>query len=155
MLSERGHAVICGGYGGSMEAVSRGAHERGGHVIGITVAPWQERLAANPYVKEEISAETLFARLEGLIAGEALIALRGGAGTLGEVALAWNLRQMDLMAPKPIILVGPTWQRLLEVFREHLIINERDLSLLTPVATIEDAVAALEGVVESRGEWFG
>ncbi|HWP85233.1 MAG TPA: hypothetical protein VNN17_08585, partial [Terriglobia bacterium] len=32
-LARAGFGVACGGYGGSMEAVSRGAAEAGGHVI--------------------------------------------------------------------------------------------------------------------------
>src|SRR5215831_16801474 len=36
MLAEGGHTVLTGGYIGTMEAVSRGAAESGGHVIGVT-----------------------------------------------------------------------------------------------------------------------
>ena len=35
-LGEAGYAVITGGYGGTMEAVSSGAADAGGHVIGVT-----------------------------------------------------------------------------------------------------------------------
>lgn len=110
LLAERGDVVVSGGYGGVMEAVSRGAHEAGGLVVGVTVSPWKGRLAANTYLSEERSAATLFERLEALVESDALIALPGGAGTLGEVALAWNLRQMDLMPAKPVILVGESWR---------------------------------------------
>src|SRR5436305_2676707 len=133
MLAERGDVIVSGGYGGAMEAVSRGAHEAGGTVVGVTVAPWAGRITANAYLSEERSAATLFERLEALVESDALIALPGGAGTLGEVALAWNLRQMDLMPPKSIILVGEGWRALLEAFRQHLIIDEDDLALLTMV----------------------
>ena len=109
-LAERGDIVVTGGYGGLMEAVSRGAHGAGGEVVGITMAAWAGTLVANPYLSREQAAATLFARLEALIESDVLIALTGGAGTLGEVALAWNLIQMDLMA-KPLILVGPAWPR--------------------------------------------
>jgi uncharacterized protein (TIGR00725 family) len=36
LLAERGHIVLTGGYIGTMEAVSRGARQAGGHVIGVT-----------------------------------------------------------------------------------------------------------------------
>ncbi len=36
MLAKAGHEVVTGGYMGVMEAVSRGAAEAGGHVIGVT-----------------------------------------------------------------------------------------------------------------------
>jgi uncharacterized protein (TIGR00730 family) len=155
LLAEKGDVIVSGGYGGIMEAVSLGAHEAGGQVVGVTVAPWIGRLAPNPYLSEERSATTLFERLEALIESDALIALPGGAGTLGEVALAWNLRQMDLMPSKPVILVGTEWQRLAAAFRQHLIIGDRDIALLTLVDTVENAVEAVGASTERRGAWFG
>src|SRR5436305_11796152 len=101
LLAERGDTIVSGGYGGLMEAVSRGAHEAGGTVLGVTVAPWIGRITPNVYLSEERSAQTLFERLEALIESDALIALSGGAGTLGEVAIAWNLRPMDVIPSKP------------------------------------------------------
>lgn len=155
LLAERGDTIVSGGYGGIMEAVSRGAHEVSGQVVGVTVAPWIGRLAPNPYLSEERSAATLFERLEALIESDALIALPGGAGTLGEVALAWNLRQMDLMPPKHVILVGPDWREMVDSFRRHLIVGEHDLALLRLVDTIEGAVTALDEPVSGIGEWHG
>lgn len=155
ILGERGDIIVSGGYGGVMEAVSRGAHEVGGRVVGVTVAPWTGRIAPNRYLSEQISAETLFKRLEALVESEALIALSGGAGTLGEVALAWNLRQMDLMPAKPVVLVGEMWRRMVDAFRDHLIIGDHDLALLTVVDTVEDAVAALAAQISVEGRWFG
>lgn len=154
-LAAAGHVVVSGGYGGVMEAVSRGAHEQGGSVVGITVAPWRERLSANIYVGEERSAATLFQRIEMLVESDALMTLAGGAGTLAEMATAWNLRQMNLMAQKPVILVGPTWRVLVREFQSHLIIDENDLRLLTIVDTIDEAVAALGKDPNEPAEWFG
>jgi|SRR5579884_307835 len=155
LLAERGDIIVCGGYGGVMEGVSRGARSVGGSVVGVTVTPWAGRVTPNRYISEEVPAETLFERLEGLIASDALIALDGGAGTLGEVALAWNLRQMDLMAPKHVILVGGRWRHLIEAFRQWLIIDESDLKLLTVVNTVDDAVEALESEPTSGSAWLG
>lgn len=154
-LAKRGDIIVSGGYGGVMEAVSRGAHESGGRVVGVTVAPWTGRLAPNRYLSEQISAETLFTRLEALIESEALIALSGGAGTLGEVALAWNLRQMELMPAKPVILVGGLWRHMVQAFRDHLIIGEHDLALLTLVDTVQEAVSALDAEAATKGQWYG
>ena len=36
LLGSQGYTVLTGGYIGTMEAVSRGAAESGGHVIGVT-----------------------------------------------------------------------------------------------------------------------
>lgn len=155
MLAQRGHVIVSGGYGGIMEAVSRGAHEGEGQVVGCTVAPWAGRVTPNAYLSEERTAQTLFERLESLVESDALIALPGGAGTLGEVALAWNLRQMDLMPAKPVILVGENWRRLCEAFSDLLIVDEKDLGLLTVVDTIDDVVTALHAPIEDEGRWYG
>ncbi len=65
LLAQRGHTVLTGGYMGTMEAVSRGAAEAGGHVIGITcgeIESWRGA-GANQWVAEEWKKETLIQRL--------------------------------------------------------------------------------------------
>jgi len=155
LLAERGDVIVSGGYRGIMEAVSRGAHDHGGQVLGVTVAPWVGRIVPNQYLSEERSARTLFERLEALVESDALIVLPGGAGTLGELALAWNLRQMDLMPAKAIVMVGSRWRRLLDAFRQNLIIGDHDLALLTVVDTVEEAIVALDVEAKAQGQWFG
>ena len=69
LLAQRGHTVLTGGYIGTMEAVSRGASEAGGHVIGVTcedIEAWRP-IRANAWVKEEIRKKTLIERLTALI----------------------------------------------------------------------------------------
>jgi predicted Rossmann-fold nucleotide-binding protein len=87
-----------------MEAVSRGAAEAGGHVIGVTcteISRWHG-LAANPWIQEERQTATLMERLEGLIRGsDAALALPGGPGTLAEISLAWNLMIVGSVSPRP------------------------------------------------------
>ena len=94
LLARRGHTVLTGGYMGTMEAVSRGAAEAGGHVIGVTceeIGRWHGR-TANTWVSEEWKQTTLIQRLEVLIrSADAAMALPGGPGTLAEIALMWNL----------------------------------------------------------------
>ena len=41
-LAQAGWTVANGGYSGVMEAASRGAHEAGGHVIGVTCSLIEE-----------------------------------------------------------------------------------------------------------------
>ena len=113
LLAESGHAILTGGYMGTMEAVSRGASEAGGHVIGVTCAEieaWRNT-RPNLWVKEERRKNTLMERLTGLIEGcDGAMALPGGAGTLTEIALMWNLMIVDSLPPKPMILIGSGWQ---------------------------------------------
>jgi uncharacterized protein (TIGR00730 family) len=119
LLAERGHVVSTGGYYGTMEAVSRGASEAGGHVIGVTcqdIEDWRGS-KVNAWVKEEIKKQTLIERLKVIIEGcDAAIALPGGAGTLTEISLMWNLMIIESLPPRPLILVGSGWQSTFDQF---------------------------------------
>ena len=62
LLAQHGHTVLTGGYIGVMEAVSRGAQEAGGHVIGVTceeIEAWRP-IKANAWVMEEIPRKRLW-----------------------------------------------------------------------------------------------
>jgi uncharacterized protein (TIGR00725 family) len=92
--------VVCGGLGGVMEAVCRGAREAGGTTIGIL--PGADRAAANPFVGVAIPSGLGEARNALVVrAADAVIAVGGGYGTLSEIALA-------LKAGKPVVGIG-TW----------------------------------------------
>lgn len=87
LLGEGGHDVVCGGRGGVMEAVCRGARETGGHTIGIL--PGARREAANEYVQTPIATGMGNARNALVVLnGDAAIAIDGGPGTLSELGLA-------------------------------------------------------------------
>jgi uncharacterized protein (TIGR00725 family) len=119
LLAERGHVVLTGGYMGTMEAVSRGASEAGGHVIGVTCVDIEEWRGSkpNPWVKEERRKKSLIERLQALIEGcDAAIALAGGAGTLAEVSLMWNLMIVESLPRRPLILVGSGWRSTFDQF---------------------------------------
>jgi uncharacterized protein (TIGR00730 family) len=145
LLAGAGYAVYSGGYGGAMEAVSRGAADAGGTVVGITVQPWAPRLQANSWVGEEVVTPHLFERLLRLTESDAFVALPGGPGTLGEVALVWNLFQTESAPIRPLILVGPHWRRLVRCFEAELRVEARDLELLQFAATVDEVLPLLLG----------
>lgn len=149
LLALAGHTVLTGGYMGSMEGVSRGAHEAGGHVIGVTCADieaWRG-IQPNQWVIEERRCLTLRERLNALIDGcEAAVALSGGPGTLAEITLTWNLMLIDPNLIKPLILVGPGWRGVFDeffrAFDGYMPGNQRDLLLFAPTA--EDVLQFLK-----------
>ena len=142
LLVEAGFDVCSGGYAGVMEAISRGAHEAGGHVIGVTME--QFKSAPNPYLKKvELSAD-FYARLQTLILNSAgYIALRGGMGTITEISLVWNKLVMNVLPQRPLILLGECWPRALECLREHLVISDSDMTHLSFVSSAEEAIGVL------------
>lgn len=86
LLAEAGATVVCGGRGGVMEAVSRGAAQAGGTVVGML--PGEGRSDANEWVT--VALPTGMGELRnGLIvrAAEVMIAVGGSYGTLSEIAL--------------------------------------------------------------------
>ena len=139
LLAKRCHTVMTGGYIGTMEAVSRGAHEAGGHVIGVTCAEierWRA-VGANRWVKEERKKETLMERLQVLIQEcDAAIALPGGPGTLTEISLTWNLMIIGAMHRRPLILIGDGWQtvfdQVLRSFEEYIPQAQKELLQFAP-----------------------
>lgn len=87
MLAEGGHAVVCGGLGGVMEAACRGARDAGGRTVGIL--PGTDPTAANPHVETPIATGLGNARnVLVVLNGEAVIAVSGSTGTLSEIGHA-------------------------------------------------------------------
>jgi len=86
-LAEAKAVILCGGLGGVMEAVSQGAAEAGGTVVGIL--PGADRSAGNPYLSLAIATGLGEARNAVLTcAADGVIAIGGGWGTLSEIGLA-------------------------------------------------------------------
>ncbi len=69
LLAKAGYTLLTGGYIGTMEALSRGAVEAGGHVIGVTcdeIEAWRP-VKANPWVTEDWHYTSLKERIFALI----------------------------------------------------------------------------------------
>ena len=143
LLVEAGFEVCSGGYAGVMEAISRGAHEANGDVIGVTMEQFKSE--PNRYLKKIEPSADFYARLQILIRESAgYIALRGGMGTVTEISLVWNKLVMNVLPERPLILLGDCWPRAIGCLRQHLVISDADMSHLTFAATAEEAVALLE-----------
>jgi uncharacterized protein (TIGR00730 family) len=144
LLAREGFAVCNGGYGGVMEASSRGASEMDGVSIGLTLGAFGER-EANPFVTREIKSATLFERLANFVQlSEAFVALRGGVGTLGELSVIWNLMQTSALNSKPFILLGEFWPNVLDDLRRNMKIRDKDVRMLNIVSTPEETVQLIK-----------
>jgi uncharacterized protein (TIGR00730 family) len=147
MLAQRGFAVVTGGYNGTMEAVSRGAKEAGGHVIGVTVevvARTFERVP-NAFLDQEIKTTALLERIDRLVElGSGYVVLPGGAGTFAELGIVWNLALFGALHGKPVVVVGHGWERVLRTMVDELHTVDADLRQLRLATDVERAVEILE-----------
>jgi uncharacterized protein (TIGR00730 family) len=115
-LAGKGFQVCSGGYGGVMEAVSRGASEAGGRSLGVTAEYFRSK--ANRWVQEEVRVKTWQERLFELIRrGDGFIACPGGTGTLVELAVVWEMLNKGVMRDKPFVVLGEFWRPVIEHVR--------------------------------------
>jgi uncharacterized protein (TIGR00725 family) len=141
-LARMGCVVLTGGYGGVMEAVSKGAHGAGGRVIGVTAPTvFPRRSGPNTYLSDEMAEETLSRRLAGLIdRADATVVLPGSIGTLAELVQSWNVRYVAGFgggADLPVVAVGPIWEELVHLVEARLAVTP---GLVSCVATIDEAL---------------
>jgi uncharacterized protein (TIGR00725 family) len=87
LLAQRGATIVCGGLGGVMEAVCRGAKSKGGLTVGVL--PGQDSSTANPWVDIPVVTGIGEARNVAVAkSAQAIIAIGGNYGTLSEIAYA-------------------------------------------------------------------
>jgi uncharacterized protein (TIGR00730 family) len=151
LIGGAGHTVLTGGYMGTMEAVSRGAFESGGKVIGVTcdqIEVWRPQ-PPNGWIQEEMRFPTLRERLYALIENsDSVLVLPGGVGTLAELAVMWSQMQTRATRPRPMILVGEAWRDifndLIEKFGSYIPETSRDLIEFAPDVETAFQMLALE-----------
>lgn len=160
LLAEKGFEVISGGFGGTMEDVSRGAKERGAKTIGITYYKHKDTPYKKPnkYIDEEIITQSIFERIDRMMKkSDAFIVLPGGTGTLLELAACLENINKGIMKPKPVIALGDYWKAIADRLQEEAVLSEearsafsalscRDLVIF--VATAEEAVARIASTIK-------
>jgi len=148
LIASAGHTVLTGGYIGSMEAVSRGAAEAGGWVVGITCDEIEAYRPgkANQWIHEERRFASIRQRLFALIDGcDAAMALPGGIGTLSEVSMMWSHLQTGVISPRRLVLIGSGWYETIhtfcQVFDAH--VPERHRALLAFASDVDAALTMI------------
>jgi hypothetical protein len=132
-LARRGVVLICGGFGGIMEAACRGAKQAGGTTVAIL--PGSDPSDANPYVDIAICTGMGYARNVIVVkSAGAVIAIDGVYGTLSEIAHA-------LGEDIPVIGLN-TWT----LARE----GEQDRSIIRAESALDAVEMALEA---ARRRW--
>lgn len=142
LLAEAGYTICTGGYLGVMEAASMGAREKGGRVLGIVMN--QFKAEPNRYLTDKVASAHFYERLQNLITRSmGFIALRGGMGTVTEVSLVWNKIQTRVIEARPLVLLGECWPPLVRSWQEHLVVSDKDVSVLDFAETAEEAVSII------------
>ena len=149
LLAGEGYAVVTGGYGGLMAAVSRGAHEKGGSVIGLPMRHWSG-VAPNKWNTALRWSTDYGARINHILRCDAVVALPGGVGTLAELMIAWSASQTEGRA-LPLVLLGDCWPPLMQSIRENLVVSNGDLDLLRFAANPQEALREIQvGLQDKR-----
>jgi hypothetical protein len=144
-LAAAGFTVCNGGYAGIMEASARGAREEGGHTIGITVGSFAGK-QANRWIVEAEERPTLIERMMRMIErGDAYVILKGGTGTLLELAAVWELMNKGLARERPAVVLGDFWNGVIATLRQELAWEGLDhcTRFVTVAPTVADCVRTL------------
>ncbi|WP_103068223.1 LOG family protein [Aquimarina sediminis] len=122
LLTKNGYVVKNGGYGGMMEAVSKGVTLEDGKVIGITCKQVGSE-QGNEFLSETIVTKKLYERLELLIQETSVfIVQKGGIGTLSEVFLTLDIIRKDKSENRPkVFFIGSFWRDIIEVLKSKII----------------------------------
>lgn len=142
-LAEEGFNICTGGYGGIMEAASKGAYDKGGLVYAVTVDNWNSN--PNPYITIEVRGKTLFERIEKLIEmGDAYVVLQGGTGTFLELAAIWEYANKKLQPLKPIVCHSEMWKTIVEVMDKQMQFEGRETGIVKTCESIDEIVIYLK-----------
>jgi uncharacterized protein (TIGR00725 family) len=137
-VAKHGALLLTGGLGGVMEAASRGANEAGGFVIGII--PQDTKTEANSFCDAVIATGIGFARdFVTANSADAIIVVGGGAGTMIEIAAAYQKRT-------PIVVIkgtGGVADRLVNTYIDDRMV-ELILGAVTPEVAVKSAFSLFE-----------
>ncbi|MBM3210850.1 LOG family protein [Candidatus Poribacteria bacterium] len=143
LLADSGFIVCNGGYSGIMEASSRGAKESGGKTIGITVDTFLGK-TPNHWNDIEIMTSNYIERLRNLLTiADAFVVLKGGIGTLTEMALVWSSITIGELN-KPFLLMGKEWKEFMKTLPDYLMIRDGEENMFSMVETAEEVVVLLK-----------
>jgi uncharacterized protein (TIGR00730 family) len=151
-LARAGYVVVTGGYGGVMEAASRGALEAGGRTLGITVADFVSK-TPNGYLSEVQCAADLHQRTARLISvARGFVVLEGKSGTLAELALVWALDRAGCLGERPVVVLGDSYRELIGQLVRLRILDAAQLRSTRLADSPRQAVELLVSRLQKVGE---
>lgn len=127
-LAQNGITVMSGGFGGTMEDISRGAKSAGGKTIGVTCYIWEKDryTKANEFIDQEIVADNLLDRIQIMIKqADAFVVFPGGTGTLLELSATLEHINKGLIEPKPVIIFGDFWKPVVSCLKNEPVFSKK------------------------------
>jgi uncharacterized protein (TIGR00725 family) len=148
LVAGRGGRIVCGGYGGIMEAACRGAAEAGGSSLGVILAG---NPSPNRFVTRVSTEPDLAARLTRLRdASDSWIFLPRGLGTMLEIVwMAESVVKGDAPA-RPFVLLGGFWKPTVEKAISEASRREGARSLADSLAVCQSPADAVEAAFAAR-----
>jgi len=148
--AQSGWTVVTGGGPGTMEAANKGAAR-----VNLTMSeaeaiylPFEE--AVNEYVHEYTKHDNFFSRLDTFSNCDAFIVTPGGIGTLLEMAMIYQLVQVEHIEAKPIICVGRMWRTLKDWLEHEMVDNgflsNKEMDYIHYVDRFGEAIHLLNGL---------
>lgn len=137
-LASKDRTFVCGGLGGFMEAACKGIKQSSSTFKGQTIGilPDEKGNATNPFIDIAIPTGTGLGRNIIIVnTADIFIAAGGGAGTLSEIAIAWQLGKKVLC-----VTIFEGWAK--ELAGRNL--DDRQNGLLIPVNSIDEILKHLD-----------
>lgn len=157
-LAKKGYTIVNGGGGGIMNASTQGAVLSGGETLAITFNPheapgFEGRYLINQ-VDKEIETSNYVERMFKLMEhADCFIIFKGGTGTISEFGTAWALAKLYYPHHKPFILYGKFWHKIIEVFRQKMLIPKKALTVFKIVENQEEMIKAIINLEEEMANY--
>ena len=154
LLAENGYIIVNGGGPGIMLAATLGAKAGGGKVEVVSLDERKEPENYEGACRKNIEmADTMIItqnypeRLNKLVEiADAFAIFKGGAGTLSEVGLTWEMAKFDYGRHEPLIFVGRCWKNIVRDLIRDLQLEKMEQRVVEVVEKPEQVLATIKRV---------
>lgn len=131
ILATNGYVVKNGGYSGLMEAVSKGAHNVSGTILGYTCKTFKNT-TGNKYLTKNIKCKDIYDRLRCLISGSSVFVIQaGGIGTISELFLLIDeCRKIEAIDKPTIYVFGEMNKKIIEQMIANKLLRKSQITNL-------------------------
>ncbi|KAG2379547.1 hypothetical protein C9374_006664 [Naegleria lovaniensis] len=156
-LAQCGYSICSGGYGGTMEAVSKGASQHPNIDIKGVISSktfYKRHEQGNKYLRTTVDADNLHERIKGLTdSGNYFVVLPGSLGTAAELLIVWNLYYINSVFPasvepvRKIFVFRDPWEKIINFIGDELKVHSDLLKAFVFVDTVDEIISGLNQLV--------